>query len=200
MNLWEIEDSLYDRGFQTLCGIDEAGRGPLAGPVCAAACILPRDLEIPGLNDSKQLSAKKREALYAEITERALAWAVCMVDEKRIDEINILQATFEAMRGALGGLSVRPDFCLVDGNRDPKLGIPTQTVVKGDARCATVAAASILAKVSRDRLMTELDAVYPEYGFAIHKGYGTKAHYAALDRYGLCPIHRRSFLKRYVQP
>ena len=139
MNLWEIEDSLYDRGFQTLCGIDEAGRGPLAGPVCAAACILPRDLEIPGLNDSKQLSAKKREALYAEITERALAWAVCMVDEKRIDEINILQATFEAMRGALGGLSVRPDFCLVDGNRDPKLGIPTQTVVKGDARCATVA-------------------------------------------------------------
>ena len=123
-----------------------------------------------------------------------------MVDEKRIDEINILQATFEAMRGALGGLSVRPDFCLVDGNRDPKLGIPTQTVVKGDARCATVAAASILAKVSRDRLMTELDAVYPEYGFAIHKGYGTKAHYAALDRYGLCPIHRRSFLKRYVQP
>lgn len=199
MNLWEIEDSLYDRGFQTLCGIDEAGRGPLAGPVCAAACILPRDLEIPGLNDSKQLSAKKREALYAEITERALAWAVCMVDEKRIDEINILQATFEAMRGALGGLSVRPDFCLVDGNRDPKLGIPTQTVVKGDARCATVAAASILAKVSRDRLMTELDAVYPEYGFAIHKGYGTKAHYAALDRYGLCPIHRRSFLKRYVQ-
>lgn len=200
MNLWEIEDSLYDRGFQTLCGIDEAGRGPLAGPVCAAACILPRDLEIPGLNDSKQLSAKKREALYAEITERALSWAVCMVDEKRIDEINILQATFEAMRGALGGLSVRPDFCLVDGNRDPKLGIPTQTVVKGDARCATVAAASILAKVSRDRLMTELDAVYPEYGFAIHKGYGTKAHYAALDRYGLCPIHRRSFLKRYVQP
>lgn len=200
MNLWEIEDSLYDRGFQTLCGIDEAGRGPLAGPVCAAACILPRDLEIPGLNDSKQLSAKKREALYAEITERALAWAVCMVDEKRIDEINILQATFEAMRGALGGLSVRPDFCLVDGNRDPKLGIPTQTVVKGDARCATVAAASILAKVSRDRLMTELDAVYPEYGFAIHKGYGTKAHYAALDRYGLCQIHRRSFLKRYVQP
>ena len=200
MNLWEIEDSLYDRGFQTLCGIDEAGRGPLAGPVCAAACILPRDLEIPGLNDSKQLSAKKREALYAEITERALAWAVCMVDEKRIDEINILQATFEAMRGALGGLSVRPDFCLVDGNRDPKLGIPTQTVVKGDARCATVAAASILAKVIRDRLMTELDAVYPEYGFAIHKGYGTKAHYAALDRYGLCPIHRRSFLKRYVQP
>ncbi|MBQ2153775.1 MAG: ribonuclease HII [Oscillospiraceae bacterium] len=200
MNLWEIEDSLYDSGFQTLCGIDEAGRGPLAGPVCAAACILPRDLEIPGLNDSKQLSAKKREALYAEITERALAWAVCMVDEKRIDEINILQATFEAMRGALGGLSVRPDFCLVDGNRDPKLGIPTQTVVKGDARCATVAAASILAKVSRDRLMTELDAVYPEYGFAIHKGYGTKAHYAALDRYGLCPIHRRSFLKRYVQP
>lgn len=200
MNLWEIEDSLYDRGFQTLCGIDEAGRGPLAGPVCAAACILPRDLEIPGLNDSKQLSAKKREALYAEITERALAWAVCMVDEKRIDEINILQATFEAMRGALGSLSVRPDFCLVDGNRDPKLGIPTQTVVKGDARCATVAAASILAKVSRDRLMTELDAVYPEYGFAIHKGYGTKAHYAALDRYGLCPIHRRSFLKRYVQP
>ena len=198
MNLWEIEDEICDRGYQTVCGVDEAGRGPLAGPVCAAACILPRDLIIPGLNDSKKLSEKKREELYPIITEQALAWSVCMVEEKRIDEINILQATFEAMRGAVNGLKLRPDFCLVDGNRDPSLGIPTQTVVRGDSRCATVAAASILAKVSRDRLMLELDRLYPAYGFAVHKGYGTKAHFAALDRYGLCPIHRRSFLKRYA--
>ena len=175
MNLWEIEDEIRDRGYSAVCGIDEAGRGPLAGPVCAAACILPRDLEIPGLNDSKKLSEKKREALYPLITEQALAWAVCMVDEKRIDEINILQATFEAMRGAVSGLKLQPDFCLVDGNRDPGLGIPTQTVVHGDGLCASIAAASILAKVSRDRLMVELDREYPQYGFAVHKGYGTRA-------------------------
>lgn len=199
MNLWEIEDEIFAQGAQLVCGVDEAGRGPLAGPVCAAACILPKDLVIPGLNDSKQLSEKKREALYEVITAQALSWAVCMVDERRIDEINILQATCEAMRGAVNGLAVRPDFCLVDGNRDPMLGIPTRTVVKGDARCATVAAASILAKVTRDRQMVALDALYPQYGFAVHKGYGTKAHYAALDQYGLCPIHRRTFLKRYGQ-
>lgn len=197
MWLWEIEDSLYAKGCSAVCGIDEAGRGPLAGPVCAAACILPQDLQIEGLNDSKKLSAKKREALYDIITKQAIAWAVCLIDEARIDEINILQATFEAMRGAVGKLSVLPDYCLVDGNRDPGLGLPTLTVVKGDAKCATVAAASILAKVTRDRLMVEYDGQYPGYGFAVHKGYGTKAHYAAIDKLGLCPIHRRTFLKSY---
>ena len=197
MGLWEIEDSLYAKGCSAVCGIDEAGRGPLAGPVCAAACILPQDLQIEGLNDSKKLSAKKREALYDIITKQAIAWAVCLIDEARIDEINILQATFEAMRGAVGKLSVLPDYCLVDGNRDPGLGLPTLTVVKGDAKCATVAAASILAKVTRDRLMVEYDGLYPGYGFAVHKGYGTKAHYAAIDKLGLCPIHRRTFLKSY---
>lgn len=197
MGFWEIEDSLYAKGCAAVCGIDEAGRGPLAGPVCAAACILPQDLQIEGLNDSKKLSAKKREALYDVITEQAIAWAVCLIDEARIDEINILQATFEAMRGAVGKLSVLPDYCLVDGNRDPGLGLPTLTVVKGDAKCATVAAASILAKVTRDRLMVEYDGQYPGYGFAVHKGYGTKAHYAAIDKLGLCPIHRRTFLKSY---
>ena len=196
-DLYQYEAALRSEGYKAVCGVDEAGRGPLAGPVCAAACILPRNLEIPGLNDSKKLSEKKRDQLYDVITREAVAWAVCLVDEKRIDEINILQATFEAMRGAVSRLDPQPDFCLVDGNRDPGLGIPTMTVVKGDSRCAAVAAASILAKVTRDRLMTELDKTYPEYGFAVHKGYGTKAHYAALDAHGLCPIHRRSFLKRY---
>ncbi len=180
-----------------ICGIDEAGRGPLAGPVCAAACILPEGLVLEGLNDSKQLSEKRREALYEQITEKALAWAVCLADEKTIDEINILQATFRAMRGAVEGLKLRPDLCLVDGNRDPGLGLPTRTVVKGDATCASVAAASILAKVTRDRLMKEYDVQYPGYGFAIHKGYGTKAHYAAVAALGLCPIHRRSFFKKH---
>lgn len=196
MSLWEIEDGCYERGCTAVCGVDEAGRGPLAGPVCAGACILPRGLEIEGLDDSKKLSEKKREALYEIITREALAWAVCMVDERQIDEINILQATFRAMRGAVGGLALRPDFCLVDGNRDPGLGLPTLTVIKGDARCATVAAASILAKVTRDRFMREQDGLYPQYGFAVHKGYGTKAHYAALAQYGPCPIHRRTFLKK----
>ena len=195
--LWEIETLYYEKGFSAVCGVDEAGRGPLAGPVCAGACILPRGLMIEGLNDSKKLSEKKREALYDILTREAIAWAVCLVDEKTIDEINILQATYRAMRGAVAGLSVRPDFCLVDGNRDPGLGIPTETVVKGDARCAVIAAASILAKVTRDRFMLEQDKLYPQYGFAVHKGYGTKAHYAALDLYGPSPIHRMTFLKTW---
>ena len=196
-NLFEYEAALHAEGFYLIAGIDEAGRGPLAGPVCAAACVLPDGLVLEGLNDSKKLSEKRREALYDRITAEALAWAVCLVDEKTIDEINILQATFRAMRGAVSKLSVSPDLCLVDGNRDPGLGLPTKTVVKGDATCASVAAASILAKVTRDRLMVELDAQYPGYGFAIHKGYGTKAHYAAIDALGLSPIHRRSFLKNH---
>lgn len=197
MNLWELEDEFYSRGYEQICGVDEAGRGPLAGPVCAAACMLPRGLELPGLNDSKKLTEKKREELYEQITAQALAWSVCLVDERRIDEINILQATYEAMRGAVSALSVKPGLCLVDGNRDPGLGLPTQTVVKGDGRCADIAAASILAKVTRDRLMQRLDHLYPGYGFAVHKGYGTKAHYAALAALGPSPIHRRTFLKNW---
>lgn len=196
-NLYNFEESLRSAGYSVLCGIDEAGRGPLAGPVCAAACVLPDGLVLEGLNDSKKLSEKRREALYDRITAEALAWAVCLVDEKTIDEINILQATFHAMRGAVSKLGLSPDLCLVDGNRDPGLGLPTKTVVKGDATCASVAAASILAKVTRDRLMVELDAQYPGYGFAIHKGYGTKAHYAAINALGLSPIHRCSFLKNH---
>ena len=197
MSLYDMERSLREQGFRLVCGIDEAGRGPLAGPVCAAACILPEGLELDGLNDSKKLSEKKREALYGVITERALAWAVCLVDETVIDGINILQATFRAMRGAVKQLDPVPDICLVDGNLDPGLELPTRTVVKGDSTCACIAAASILAKVTRDRLMADLDRQYPGYGFAVHKGYGTKAHYAAIDQLGLSPIHRRSFLKKY---
>lgn len=196
--LYAYEAALRAQGVSVICGIDEAGRGPLAGPVCAAACILPAGLELPGLNDSKKLTEKRREALYTQIIAQAVAWAVCLVDEKTIDEINILQATFRAMRGAVEQLSVRPDLCLVDGNRDPGLGLPTKTVVRGDAACASIAAASILAKVTRDRLMVQLDAQYPGYGFAAHKGYGTKAHYAAVAALGLCPIHRRSFFKRHA--
>lgn len=196
--LYAYEAALHEEGVSVICGIDEAGRGPLAGPVCAAACILPAGLELPGLNDSKKLTEKRREVLYTQIIAQAVAWAVCLVDEKTIDEINILQATFRAMRGAVEQLSVRPDLCLVDGNRDPGLGLPTKTVVRGDAACASIAAASILAKVTRDRLMVQRDAQYPGYGFAAHKGYGTKAHYAAIAALGLCPIHRRSFFKRHA--
>lgn len=195
-NLWEIENEYYDKGYTLVCGVDEAGRGPLAGPVCAGACILPKGLEIEGLNDSKKLTDRKRRMLYDIITEQAVAWAVCMVDEKTIDEINILQATYQAMRGAVAGLRQQPDFVLVDGNRDPSIGIPTLTVVKGDARCANIAAASILAKVTRDRYMEEMAERYPGYGFEIHKGYGTKAHYEALAAKGPCEIHRRTFLKK----
>lgn len=195
-DLYAFEAGLRNE-YRLICGIDEAGRGPLAGPVCAAACVLPAGLELEGLNDSKKLSEKRREALYDQITAQALAWAVCLVDEKTIDEINILQATFRAMRGAVSKLDLTPELCLVDGNLDPGLGLPTKTAVKGDATCASIAAASILAKVTRDRLMLRYDAQYPGYGFAAHKGYGTKAHYAALAALGPCPIHRRSFLKKH---
>ena len=181
-----------------ICGIDEAGRGPLAGPVAAGAVILPRDCTILYLNDSKKLSEKRREELFLEIKEKALAWNVAVVSPARIDEINILQATFLAMRRACEGLSVRPDYALIDGNRMPPLDIPGETIVKGDACSANIAAASILAKVSRDRLMMELDKLYPEYQFAKHKGYGTKLHRELLQQYGPCPIHRRSFLKKIL--
>jgi ribonuclease HII len=182
-----------------VCGIDEAGRGPLAGPVYAAAVILPPDWEPEGLNDSKKLSPGRRDVLYGEITAKAAAWSVAFATELEIDEVNILQATFLAMRRALAGLKLAPDYALVDGNRDPILGIPTRCEVKGDGRYACIAAASILAKVSRDRWMDEMDALYPQYGFLRHKGYPTKAHYEALAQFGPCPIHRCSFLKKVLK-
>ena len=182
-------------GLVPVCGIDEAGWGPLAGPVCDAAVILPLDCHIDGLNDSKKLTEKKREALFPLIQEKALAWGIGWASAEEIDAINILQATFLAMKRAVEQLSVQPGWALVDGNRMPPLDIPGETVVKGDAQCASIAAASILAKVSRDRLLEEWDTLYPEYGFAKHKGYGTKAHYDAILRHGVLPIHRKSFLK-----
>ena len=181
-----------------VCGIDEAGRGPLAGPVAAAAVILPEDLLLPYLNDSKKVTPKRREKLFDEIREKAVAWSVVMVPPDRIDEINILQATYEAMRTAVGNLSVRPDVLVNDAVTIPGLDILQVPVIKGDARCISIAAASILAKVTRDRYMMEMDAQYPVYGFAGHKGYGTKKHCDAIRAYGPCPIHRRSFLKNIL--
>lgn len=197
IDLWSIEHLCMDDGFATLCGVDEAGRGPLAGPVCAAAVVLPVDLEIPGLNDSKKLTDKKRRELFDIITDQAISYGIAFADHTEIDQINILQATYCAMQRAVQQLSVSPDLILVDGNRAPDFGIPAKTVVKGDSLSASIAAASILAKVTRDRLMEELDAIYPQYGFAVHKGYGTKRHYEALRTYGACDIHRMSFLKKF---
>lgn len=194
---FKFENEARAQGYNIICGIDEAGRGPLAGPVCAAAVILPEGCEIEGLNDSKKLTEKKREALYPVIIEKALAYGIAVADEKEIDEINILQATFLAMNRAFEKLSIKPDIAFVDGNRDPKLGIPTQTIVKGDARSMSVAAASVLAKVTRDRFMLEMDKKYPEYQFAKHKGYGTKLHYEMLTKYGASEIHRMTFLKSF---
>lgn len=197
ITMWEIENSLYSETVQLICGVDEAGRGPLAGPVCAAAVILPRDLQIPGLTDSKKLTDKKRRELFPVIQEQAIAYGIGLASEQEIDEINILQATFLAMRRALDQLSVRPDLALIDGNRETDFGLPVKTVVKGDSLSANIAAASILAKVTRDNIMIQLSEQYPEYGFEIHKGYGTKAHYAALTEHGASPVHRRSFLKKF---
>ncbi len=195
-NLWEIEDTLFAKNTGVICGVDEAGRGPLAGPVCAAAVILPPHLEIPGLDDSKKLSDKRRRELAPVIRAQAIAWGVAFASEKEIDEKNILQATFLAMERALSQLDGKADFALIDGNREKDFGLPVMTVVKGDSRSANIAAASILAKVARDDYMLKMAEIYPEYGFDIHKGYGTKAHYAALQRYGPCPIHRMTFLKK----
>lgn len=199
LNLWEIENRFHDKGFQVICGVDEAGRGPLAGPVCAAAVILPRGLELPGLNDSKKLSDKKRRILYDQIREKALAYGIAFASQEEIDTINILQATFLAMERAMAQLPQKPDLALIDGNRARDFGLPVEAIVKGDAKCASIAAASILAKVTRDDYMIEMSKTYPDYGFEIHKGYGTKAHYEALDAHGLCPLHRRTFLKNYVE-
>ena len=196
MNMWEIEQRYYSQGIQYICGVDEAGRGPLAGPVCAAAVILPPEIDIPGLDDSKKLSDKRRRELFPLIKEKALAFGIAFADEKEIDEINILQATFLAMERAIAKLNIKPEFALIDGNREKDFGIPVETVVHGDSRSASIAAASILAKVTRDDLMHAMAEEYPGYGFEIHKGYGTKAHYAALQEQGPCPIHRMSFLKK----
>lgn len=197
VNLWEIENAHFDKGVEIICGVDEAGRGPLAGPVCAAAVILPRGLEIPGLNDSKKLTDKKRRELMPLIKEQALAYAIAFATHEEIDEINILQATFLAMERALAQLNIRPDLALIDGNRQKDFGINVETVVKGDSRSANIAAASVLAKVTRDDYMEAMALEYPGYGFEIHKGYGTKAHYEALRNLGPSPIHRRTFLKKF---
>lgn len=198
-DLWEIERTCFAGGAQVICGVDEAGRGPLAGPVCAAAVILPRELVIPGLDDSKRLSDKRRRELYAEIREKAEAFGVAFATEEEIDQYNILQATFLAMRRAVEQLQVRPDLILLDGNRETEFGIPVKTLVRGDSRSANIAAASILAKVTRDDRMLELAVQYPQYGFEVHKGYGTKRHYAALREFGPSPIHRQSFLKKFYE-
>ena len=196
MSLWELENELFDSGIGVICGVDEAGRGPLAGPVCAAACILPRGLEIEGLNDSKKLTEKRRDALYDVIKEQAVSYGIAFASVEEIEELNILGATYLAMNRAIAQLSVTPDLALIDGNRNAGIEMPSQTVVKGDSKCADIAAASILAKVTRDRYMLELDKEYPMYGFGKHKGYGTKDHYAAIREHGMCSSHRPSFLKK----
>ena len=197
VNMWAIEDECRAQGYTVICGVDEAGRGPLAGPVCAAAVILPDHLELPGLNDSKKLSDKKRRELFPLIKEQAIAYGIGLASEQEIDEINILQATFLAMERAIAQLEGKADLALIDGNRAKDFGLPVKTVVKGDSLSASIAAASILAKVTRDDMMEAYAGEYPGYGFEIHKGYGTKAHYAALTEKGPSPIHRMTFLKKF---
>lgn len=194
--LWEVENEIYASGAGLLCGVDEAGRGPLAGPVCAAAVILPRGLEIPGLNDSKKLSEKKREALYDVIISSAAAYGIAFAEVEEIERLNILRATFLAMNRAIAQLSVKPALALIDGNRNSGIEMPSRCIIKGDSRCADIAAASILAKVTRDRYMIKMAEAYPQYGFERHKGYGTRQHYAALREHGASPIHRMSFLRK----
>lgn len=194
--LWELENEIYDSGVERICGVDEAGRGPLAGPVCAAAVILPRGLEIEGLNDSKKLSEKKRDKLFDAICAEAVSYGIAFASVEEIEEVNILNAAMLAMNRAIEKLSVKPTLALIDGNRDSAINMPSRCVVKGDAKCADIAAASILAKVTRDRYMLEMAEKYPEYHFEKHKGYGTKLHYEALREYGPCEIHRPSFLRK----
>ena len=196
MDLWELEKEIIASGIAPVCGVDEAGRGPLAGPVCAAAVLLPTGLEIAGLNDSKKLSEAKREALYDVIKENAVSFGIAFATVEEIEERNILGATFLAMNRAIAQLDPAPKLALIDGNRSTGITSPSRCVVGGDAKCASIAAASILAKVTRDRYMRQMAERYPEYGFDVHKGYGTKAHYAALRAYGPCAIHRPSFLKK----
>ena len=195
-DLWTREYAIYDSGVTLLCGVDEAGRGPLAGPVYAAAVMLPRGCEIPGLNDSKKLTEKRREALFDEIRGKALSFGIARAEVEEIEERNILGATFLAMNRAIAQLSPQPELALIDGNRNTGIAVPSRCIVKGDACCADIAAASILAKVSRDRWMLEMAERYPEYAFEQHKGYGTKLHYERLRQYGPSPIHRMSFLRK----
>ena len=192
---YSFEEQYYQRGYKCVCGIDEAGRGPLAGPVVAACVVFERGTVIEGLDDSKKLSEKKRNALYDEIISKALDYSITISTEKEIDEINILQATFKAMRNAVSSLKIKPDMALVDGDKLPGLEIDAQAVIKGDSKSTAIAAASILAKVTRDRIMLELDEVYPQYGFAKHKGYPTKVHYQMIKEHGISEVHRLSFLK-----
>ncbi|MBR3591985.1 MAG: ribonuclease HII [Clostridia bacterium] len=196
---FSCENEARSKGYKLVCGVDEAGRGPLAGPVCAAAVILPDNCEIEGLNDSKKISEKKRESLFDIIKEKAIAYSIAYGSLEEIEEYNILEATYLAMNRAIEGLNTKADFALIDGNRVPKgIKIPCETVVKGDSKSCSIAAASILAKVTRDRLMLEYDKKYPQYLFAQHKGYGTKAHYEAIKQHGVCEIHRLSFLKNVL--
>ena len=197
ITMWEIEDECYGKGYSVICGVDEAGRGPLAGPVCAAAVILPRGHQIPGLNDSKKLTDKKRRELFPLIKEQAIAYGIGMASHEEIDEINILQATYLAMERAIAQLEGKADLALIDGNRAKDFGMAVRTVVKGDSLSANIAAASVLAKVTRDDLMGEMAREFPGYGFEVHKGYGTKAHYEALRNMGPCAIHRMTFLKKF---
>lgn len=194
--LWQLENEIYDAGEKLLCGVDEAGRGPLAGPVCAAAVILPRGLEIDGLNDSKKLTEKKREALYDVICNSAVSYGIAFASVEEIEELNILNAAMLAMNRAIEKLSPQPSLALIDGNRNSSIKIASRCIVKGDAKCADIAAASVLAKVTRDRYMLDMAEKYPQYGFEKHKGYGTKNHYAVLREYGPCEIHRPSFLRK----
>lgn len=196
IDMWEIENRHFAEGIRIICGVDEAGRGPLAGPVCAAAVILPANLDIPGLTDSKKLSDKRRRELYPVIKEQAIAYGIGFANQEEIDQMNILQATFLAMQRAMDQLEVKPELALIDGNRQKDFGLPVETVVKGDSLSANIAAASVLAKVTRDEVMLAMAEEYPGYGFEIHKGYGTKAHYEALQKLGPCPIHRMTFLKK----
>ena len=199
MNLWEIEMSCWEKGYHLVCGVDEAGAGPLAGPVYAAAVILPPHLELKWLNDSKQVTPKRREILFYEIQSQAIAWAVTAVDETVIDEVNILTARLMAMERAICQLEPVAEYALIDGNRDKGITLPHETVIKGDSKSASIAAASILAKVSRDHYMEEMARQYPQYQFDKHKGYPTKLHYELLDRFGPSPIHRKSFLKKWEE-
>ena len=192
---YSLEVELYDLGYKSVCGVDEAGRGPLCGPVVAAACILPVGLVLPGLNDSKKLSEKKRDLLFDQIKENAIAYSIACASVEEIDQLNILEATLLAMRRAIDGLSVKADFALIDGNVSRDFPIDAKAVISGDATSPSIAAASILAKVTRDRMCVELDAAYPQYGIAKHKGYGTKVHMQALREHGASPIHRKQFVR-----
>lgn len=200
INLKEIEENLYkEKNLQYICGIDEAGRGPLAGPVVVAACIMPKNSMIEGVNDSKKVSEKKREELFEIITNEAISYGVGIIDQKEIDRINILNATKEGLTMAVKELNPRPDLIIVDAlTKIDTDGIPYESIIKGDAKCYSISCASIIAKVTRDRIMREWDQVYPQYGFIKHKGYGTAAHINAIKEYGPCPIHRKSFIKHFI--